>query len=64
MMNRKYTKMLAVLVLIAALTSCKSFVDFDPHENYRITDLDYLKSETDYRTMVISTYTPIQWLNQ
>ncbi len=46
------------------LTSCKKWVDYNPHEDFRITELDYLKSETDYRTMAVSVYTPIQWLNQ
>jgi len=56
---------LAGLLLSALLfSSCKKWVDYDPHEDFKITELDYLKSESDYRTMAISVYTPIQWLNQ
>lgn len=51
-------------MLLAAFTSCKKWVDYNPHEDFRITELDYLKSESDYRTMAVSVYTPMQWLNQ
>jgi starch-binding outer membrane protein, SusD/RagB family len=60
----KNIKIISFLFLIASLASCKKWVDYDPHEEYKITDLDYLKSESDYRTMAVSVYTPIQWLNQ
>lgn len=57
-------KIAGVLVFISMFTSCKKWVDYDPHDDFRITELDYLKSESDYRTMAVSVYTPIQWLNQ
>ncbi|MEP6712281.1 MAG: RagB/SusD family nutrient uptake outer membrane protein [Ferruginibacter sp.] len=57
-------KILSLLLFTVILASCKKWVDYNPHEDYKITELDYLKSETDYRTMVISVYSPIQWLNQ
>ena len=60
----KNIKILSLLILITTLASCKKWVAYDPHEEYKITDLDYLKSESDYRTMAVSVYTPIQWLNQ
>ncbi|GAB3929615.1 RagB/SusD family nutrient uptake outer membrane protein [Mucilaginibacter myungsuensis] len=63
-MNKIYIKTLSVVALIAALTSCKKFVEYNPHNDYQITDLDYLKNETDYRTMAVSVYSPLQWLNQ
>lgn len=64
-MNKIYIKTLSLVILITALTSsCKKFVDYNPHEDFQVTDLDYLKSETDYRTMAISVYSPLQWLNQ
>ncbi|TXI34010.1 MAG: RagB/SusD family nutrient uptake outer membrane protein [Niabella sp.] len=46
------------------LASCKKWIEYNPHEEFKITEQDYLKTETDYRTMAISVYTPIQWLNQ
>ena len=63
-MNKIAFKILSLVFLTSLLTSCKNWVDYNPHEDFRITELDYLKSETDYRTMAISVYTPIQWLNQ
>jgi starch-binding outer membrane protein, SusD/RagB family len=57
-------KILFLLVLAGIFTSCKKWVDYDPREDYRITELDYLKTEKDYRTMEVSVYTPLQWLNQ
>jgi hypothetical protein len=63
-MRNKYIKILSLVLLITALSSCKKWVDYDPRDDFRITELDYLKSESDYRTMAISVYTPIQWLNQ
>jgi starch-binding outer membrane protein, SusD/RagB family len=63
-MKKIHIKMLSLVLLVSTLTSCKKWLDYDPREDYRITELDYLKSETDYRTMAVSVYTPIQWLNQ
>ena len=57
-------KIVGFLVFISMFTACKKWVDYDPHDDFRITELDYLKSASDYRTMAISVYTPIQWLNQ
>ncbi|RFZ92722.1 RagB/SusD family nutrient uptake outer membrane protein [Mucilaginibacter conchicola] len=63
-MNRKYIKLIGVVMLITSLTACKKWVQNDPHDRYQVTDLDYLQSESDYRTMAISVYSPLQWLNQ
>ena len=57
-------KILGLVLLIATLTSCKKWIDYNPRDEFLITELDYLKSESDYRTMAVSVYTPIQWLNQ
>ena len=62
-MNNKL-KIAGLLVCITLFTACKKWVDYNPHDDFKITELDYLKSESDYRTMAISVYTPIQWLNQ
>ncbi len=63
-MKNIHIKILSLAFFAAMLTSCKKWVDYNPHEDFVITELDYLKSETDYRTMATSVYTPIQWLNQ
>ena len=54
----------SLLVFAFLFTSCKKWVEYNPHDDFKITELDYLKTETDYRTMAISVCTPIQWLNQ
>ncbi len=61
---KKYLQMLFMLALIGSLEACTKFVDYNPREDYKITDKDYLISEADYRTMQISCYTPLQWMNQ
>jgi len=63
--NRNIGKIgMVVGLLIFSLSSCKKWVDYDPRDDFKITEQDYLRSESDYRTMAISVYTPIQWLNQ
>lgn len=59
-----YIKIASALLLVTVLASCKKWVEYDPKDEYKITDLDYLKTESDYRTMAVSVYTPLQWLNQ
>lgn len=62
---KKITIQIASLfTLMLLMASCKKWVDFNPREDFRITELDYLASESDYRTMAISVYTPLQWINQ
>jgi len=48
--------------LTTSLTSCKKWIDYDPKEDFQITERNYLSSESDYRTMTVSVYTPMQWL--
>lgn len=57
-------KIFSLLVMITLFSSCKKYVDYNPQDDFLITELDYLRSESDYRTMTISVYTPLQWLNQ
>jgi tetratricopeptide (TPR) repeat protein len=63
-MNYRIIKLFTLLSVVTLFTACKKWVDYDPHEDFRTTELDYLKSESDYRTMTISVYSPLQWLNQ
>lgn len=60
----KYIKAAGVLGAIVLLASCKKYIAYNPHDSYQVTALDYLQSESDYRTMEVSVYTPLQWLNQ
>ncbi len=57
-------KTASLLLFIMVMASCKKWVDYEPKQDYKITDQDYLKSEDDYRTMEVSVYSPLQWLNQ
>ena len=63
-MKKIYKKLIYITLITSALTSCKKWVNFDPHDNFVVTEQDYFKSESDYRTLVISAYSPLQWLNQ
>lgn len=53
-----------LLLLLTTFTACKKWVGYNPHEDFQITDQDYLQSESDYRTMAVSVYSPLQWINQ
>ncbi len=57
-------KILSIIFLTIVLGSCKKWVDYKPVEDFRISEDVYLKSESDYRTMAVSVYTPLQWINQ
>ena len=63
-MKKNYKIVLSVIILITTLISCKKWVDYNPKDDYKITDLEYLKSESDYRALGIAAYSPLQWLNQ
>ncbi|MFM7672417.1 MAG: RagB/SusD family nutrient uptake outer membrane protein [Bacteroidota bacterium] len=63
-MRKQLLILLAGAVLMLSVSSCKKWIDYDPKEDYRITELNYLTSESDYRTMAVSVYTPMQWLSR
>lgn len=60
----KNIKIIGLVLFIASLASCKKWIDYNPRDEFKISDLEYLQSESDYRTMAVSVYTPLQWLNQ
>jgi len=49
---------------MATFLSCSDIIEFDPHDEYEVTEADYLQTSSDYETMAVSCYTPMQWLNQ
>lgn len=51
-------------MLLSIFTSCQNWVDFDPHDEYKVTETDFLQTESDYQQMAVSCYSPVQWLNQ
>jgi hypothetical protein len=61
---KKYIKMLCLLVVTINIVSCNKWVEDKPSDRYIVTEEEYLKSESDYRTMQVSCYTPLQWINQ
>ncbi len=63
-MRNQIKLFLAGVLLMASLSSCKKWIDYDPKEDFQITELNYLSSEADYRTMTVSVYTPLQWLSR
>jgi starch-binding outer membrane protein, SusD/RagB family len=61
---KKYLKLAGLFLSLAVFVSCKKYISYNPHDAYQVTALDYLQSESDYRTMGVSVYTPLQWINQ
>lgn len=55
---------IGLIILLFTFTACDNWVDFDPHDEYQVTEADYLKTASDYQTMAVSCYSPLQWLNQ
>lgn len=60
----KKISILGISFLLITLGACKKWVEYDPHDDFVITERDYLKSESDYRAMAVGVYSPLQWLNQ
>lgn len=63
-MKKTTIQFASIVLILLSLSACKKWVDYNPREDFRVTELDYLRSESDYRTMAVSVYTPLQWLNQ
>ncbi len=63
-MRKQVLFLLAGAVLMLTVSSCKKWIEYDPKEDFRTTELNYLSSESDYRTMAVSVYTPLQWLSR
>ncbi|MDE3236091.1 MAG: RagB/SusD family nutrient uptake outer membrane protein [Bacteroidota bacterium] len=61
---KRYLKVVSCITCVLIFSSCKKWVDNNPQDSYTVTDQQYLQSESDYRTMEVSVYTPLQWLNQ
>jgi len=61
---KNYLKIAGILGAISLIAACKKFVNFTPQSAYLVTAQSYLASASDYQTMEVSVYTPLQWLNQ
>ncbi|WP_111708545.1 RagB/SusD family nutrient uptake outer membrane protein [Lutibacter citreus] len=51
------------IIILSIFVGCSDVVEFDPHDEYAVTEIDYLQTASDYKTMAVSCYTPTQWLN-
>ncbi len=60
----KSIKIFTVVIACLVMGSCKKWVDYNPREDYKITDQEYLRSEADYKAMGVACYSPLTWLNQ
>ncbi len=60
----KSLKILSAVILVTSLASCKKWVDYNAHQDFLITEQDYLQNEGDYRAMTVGVYSPLQWMNQ
>lgn len=55
---------IVLLIITSIFLGCSDVVEFDPHDEYAVTEVDYLQTASDYQAMAVSCYTPTQWLNQ
>ena len=63
-MKNLQIKIVSVLLAGMMFISCNKWVDYNPKDDFKITDQEYFKSEADYRSIAVGTYAPLQWLNQ
>ena len=61
---KNYLKIAGLIIAIGLIGACKKFVNYSPKSAYLVTAQAYLASQSDYQTMEVSVYTPLQWLNQ
>ncbi|PKP13440.1 MAG: RagB/SusD family nutrient uptake outer membrane protein [Bacteroidetes bacterium HGW-Bacteroidetes-3] len=61
---KNISKIIGFVILLSAFAGCEKQIDFDPHDEYQVTELDFLKTASDYQTMAVSAYSPLQWMNQ
>jgi hypothetical protein len=55
---------IGLIIMLSIFVGCSDVIEFDPHDEYAVTEIDYLQTASDYQTMAVSCYTPSQWLNQ
>ncbi|MCB4798274.1 RagB/SusD family nutrient uptake outer membrane protein [Neotamlana laminarinivorans] len=60
----KNIKYIGLILILTSFVGCSEVIEFDPHDEYAVTEADYLQTQEDYETMAVSCYTPMQWLNQ
>ncbi len=58
----KNIKLIGVAFLILLTISCSKFVNYSAQEDYIVTTADYFKTASDYQSLLVGCYTPLQWL--
>lgn len=61
---KNINKIIGVIILLSIFTACEKEINFDPHDEYKVTEADFLKTAADYEMMAVSCYSPVQWMNQ
>ena len=59
---KKIKIFISVCFGIVTFSACNKFVDYNPHEDYITTTADYFKTSSDYQSLLVGCYTPLQWL--
>ena len=62
MHKMKNMKIIGVAFLFLLTTACNKFVDYKAQEDYIVTTADYFKTSSDYQSLLVGCYAPLQWL--
>ena len=58
----KKIKIVGIAVVFLSAVSCNKFVDYKAQEDYVVTTDDYFKTASDYQSLLVGGYTPLQWM--
>ena len=58
----KKIKIVGIAVVFLSAVSCNKFVDYKAQEDYVVTTDDYFKTASDYQSLLVGCYTPLQWM--
>ena len=48
-MKKQFIYFLSLVIGLTGFTGCTKWTDYNPREDFRITEMDYLQSESDKR---------------
>lgn len=58
----KRIKILGIAFVFFLAVSCNKFVDYNAQQDYIVTTADYFKTASDYQSLLVGCYTPLQWM--
>lgn len=58
----KRIKIFGIAFVFFTVASCNKFVDYNAQQDYIVTTADYFKTASDYQSLLVGCYTPLQWL--